>query len=423
MSNPYPHLEFNPVPGSLESVSTLHSKLTKTVSTLDSTQSMVHKIEQGTYWEGDAAVAFREELGKDFDTNLRHARDSIEKAATAISGWHKALSGFQDRARTLDNQAKAARERVAKAETRQKSAEADPDLKLANQTFTEQAALDNAQARLNKANSELTNANSELSDAKGDLQTILNNARELQEEHTSEANKRATKLREATDKLAPEEPGWFENALSWVWENKTDILGAVAAIAGIVALFATGPVGVAFFLAAGAASLAAAGTRVADPKFRASMADAFTKGEFDKDFWNNAVGIAGDLAGAVPFGGMVARGATGAFKAAAHSAEAVSFADRLVDTGKTVWTVAGRSHAPFELPTEWTVRSAAGVAKEVGVPIVGGASAIFGVAKNIDEDLKKSEDAVLGGDAARVGGFDIPGSISSTAKIMAPMFR
>ncbi|REK88423.1 hypothetical protein DY245_21310 [Streptomyces inhibens] len=423
MSNPYPHLGFNPVPGSLESVSALHTKLTKSVSTLDSTQNMVHKIEQGTYWEGDAAVAFREELGKDFDTNLRHARDSIGKAATAISGWYKALSGFHDRARTLDNQAKAARERLGKAEKRQESAAANPDLKLAGQTFTDQSALDSAQARLDKANSELTDANSELSDAKGDLQTILNNARELQEEHTTEANRRAAKLREATDKLAPEEPGWFENALSWVWENKTDILGAVAAIAGIVALFATGPVGVAFLLAAGAASLAAAGTRVADPKFRASMADAFTKGEFDKDFWNNAVGIAGDMAGAIPFGGVVARGATGAFKAAAHSAEALTLADRLVDTGKTIWTVAGRTHAPFELPTEWTVRAAAGVAKEVGVPIVGGASAIFGVAKNIDEDLKKAEDGALIGDAIRVGGFDIPGSISSTAQIIAPMFR
>ena len=67
---------------------------------------MIENLRSGGDWEGDAAVAFREQLDGALPTNLKNAHSSITRAATALADWQKALDGYQQRARALDSDAK-----------------------------------------------------------------------------------------------------------------------------------------------------------------------------------------------------------------------------------------------------------------------------------------------------------------------------
>ncbi|WP_159038211.1 hypothetical protein [Streptomyces sp. WM6386] len=55
----YPHLGFNPTPGTTDTVRNLHKKLSTCAKTLEDTHELVTKLMEGSYWKGDAAVAFR----------------------------------------------------------------------------------------------------------------------------------------------------------------------------------------------------------------------------------------------------------------------------------------------------------------------------------------------------------------------------
>ncbi|SDP65992.1 hypothetical protein SAMN04487981_13171 [Streptomyces sp. cf386] len=212
-ANPYTHLGFNPVPCNVSVVSDLAAKLQKSAQTLADAHTMIEKLRSGSSWEGDAAVAFREQLDGALPKNLQNAHTSITKAATALSDRQKALDGYQDRARTLDGQAQTAKGKIETAEGTEKTAAANPDLKLAGKTFTDDAELKNAQARLDKATDELNNAREAVNDAKTAYNDVIKKARELEENHATDARGKARILRESTDKLAPEEPNWFEKAM------------------------------------------------------------------------------------------------------------------------------------------------------------------------------------------------------------------
>ncbi|GGS77020.1 WXG100 family type VII secretion target [Streptomyces violaceus] len=58
----YPHLGFNPTPGDPDTVRDLSKKLANCARTLQETHELVTKLMDGSYWKGDAAVAFREQL-------------------------------------------------------------------------------------------------------------------------------------------------------------------------------------------------------------------------------------------------------------------------------------------------------------------------------------------------------------------------
>ena len=125
----YPHLGFNPVPGSTETVSGLHKKLAGCAKVLEDTRDLVTKLMDGSYWKGDAAVAFREQLdGGPLPLNLKNAARSIRKAAKQLKLWEGELDDFQRRAKRLDEEAKDARAAVDTAKGKATTAGDDPAL-------------------------------------------------------------------------------------------------------------------------------------------------------------------------------------------------------------------------------------------------------------------------------------------------------
>ncbi|MEU4096070.1 hypothetical protein [Streptomyces sp. NPDC026673] len=413
MTRGYPHLGFDPAPGTVATVNALRARLTSSAEKLDQAYRLVERLRAGSSWEGDAAVAFREELDGALPDNLRKAHTSLLKAATALGGWETDLGGYQDRARTLDGEAGTAGEKLNAAKEREKTARADPDLKLAGQTFATDAELQNAQSRLDRATRSLNEATTAVTGAQGDLDAVIRRARDLEEEHSTTARAKARTVRDATDKLAPEEPGWFGKAMDWLGDNLTDVLGTIAAVAGLLALLLTGPIGVALLLVAAAASAATLVSRLSDPKVRASLKDGFTKGEFDADFWSNAVGVAGDTLGMVPGVGAVARGVNGAMRSAGAATEALTLTERLASAGGKTWVAAERIAGAENPLTTWLVKGAADPARagrilDVAVAGAGTATAVYGTGKNIFDEIKNSgvENTATAMDAIRAGTID-----------------
>ncbi|WAZ23840.1 hypothetical protein STRCI_005210 [Streptomyces cinnabarinus] len=297
----YPHLGFNPVPGSTQTVRDLHLKLAACAKVLEDTHDLVTKLLDGSYWKGDAAVAFREQLdGGPLPRNLRNAARSLCKAVTQLSRWETELDDFQRRAKRLESDAQDARDAVKRAEGKA------------------EAVVDDAQSELDK---------------------VLGRARRLAEEHEARAKHRAGKIRAATQKLAPHEPGWFDDALDWLGENLPDVLSFLAGTIAVAALLLSGPLGWGLatvgvlMLGSSAISLTALFLRLGDPAVRASLWDGIRHGELDADFWSNSVSVGADLAGALPGVGAVGKGAFAGIREAARSTTAVSLGEKLSVVG------------------------------------------------------------------------------------------
>lgn len=327
--NPYPHLGFNPAPGSTETVRALHKKLASCVKVLDETHGLVAKLMDGSYWKGDAAVAFREELqGGPLALNLKNAAHSVSKAARQLACWEAELDDFQRRAKRLDDEAKDAQETLDKAKGRATKAKDAPD-------------LDHKGSRQDEAQKALTQANAAAENAQADLDKIIGKAQKLAEEHRQKAQYRAGKIHDATRKLAPHEPGAWDKFLDWLGDNLPDILSGVAAVLGVIAIFATGPLAVPLLMV-GAAALSGTALvlRLQDDEVWASLSDGVTKGEFDADFWGNAISAVGDALGVVPGLGAVTRGlmkAPEALSAAARSTEeALTFTQKAATVGSSI---------------------------------------------------------------------------------------
>lgn len=321
----YPDLGFDPTPGDCDTVKDLHKKLTGCVTVLRDTRKVVTKLMDGSYWEGDAAVAFREAIDEGpLSLNLKNAARSIEKAAKQLERWERDLDDFQRRARELNGKAKDAREALKAAKGHAETAGADPD-------------LDKKGKHQDDAKKALKLADGKVEDAQAELDRILGRARSLQGEHEERSKYRAEKIRDATDKLAPHEPGWFEKACEWVKENLPDILSAVAGVLALAAIIATGPLGLgvaaALMLAASATSGVALGLRFSEPTVRASLWDGFTKGEFDSDFFGNLVSVGADAVGVVPGLGAVVKGGRTATQAVRAGTETLNLGQKLATYG------------------------------------------------------------------------------------------
>ncbi|MFF3344282.1 hypothetical protein [Streptomyces sp. NPDC002779] len=297
----YPHLGFDPVPGSTETVRDLHRKLAACATVLEDAHGLVTKLLDGSYWKGDAAVAFREQLdGGPLPRNLRNAARSLRKAAAHLTRWETELDDFQRRAKRLEDDAQDARAAVKRAE---EGADAD------------------------------TGA------ARSELDKVLGRARRLAEEHEARAKHRAEKIRGATKELAPHEPGWLDDALDWLGENLPDVLSFLAGTIAVAVLLLSGPLGWSLatagllMLGSSTISLTALSLRLGDPEVRASLWDGIRYGELDGDFWSNSVSVGADLAGALPGVGAIGKGAFTGIRAAARSTEAVSFGEKLALVG------------------------------------------------------------------------------------------
>ncbi|WRZ92609.1 hypothetical protein OHB54_28270 [Streptomyces sp. NBC_01007] len=396
----YPHLGFNPVPGSTETVRGLCKKLTGCAKVLEETRELVTKLMDGSYWKGDAAVAFREQLdGGPLPLNLKNAARSIRKAAGQLGRWEGELDDFQRRAKRLEQEAKEAQAAVDRAKGHATKAGDSPDLQGKG------AGHDEAQKALTKANTAVD-------DAEDALRKIRSKARELADEHEHQAQHRADKIRDATKKLAPHEPGWFDSALDWLTENLPDILSTVAAVIGLVALFVVsgGTVAAALLLAAAALSATSLSVRITqDPTVWASLKDGFTKGELDTDFWSNFVTVGGDVLGALPGLGAAGKGAVTALRATGEAGEALAIGQRVARFGSGTMEQAQAISDLDNSLLGFTIRGARAAqitkAVEVTSASVGVTTAGFGLvmtAVDTDDDGIK-DGSVAGIDGLRMG--------------------
>lgn len=393
----YPHLGFNPVPGDTETVRGLQKKLSGCAKVLQETHDLVTKLLDGSYWKGDAAVAFREQLdGGPLPLNLKNAAHSIRKAARQLDRWEGELDDFQRRAKKLEEDAKEAQAAVDRAQGRANEAGDDPDLKK------DGADHDAAQKAL-------TRANADLDDAQAELKKIIGKAKRLAEEHEEKAGYRAGKIRDATKKLVPHEPGWFDEVLDWLGDNLPDILSFTAGLIGVVALLLAGPLGLglatlaALMLSASGLSATALVLRLADPEVRASLMDGITKGELDTDFWGNAVSVGADLAGALPGVGAVAKGSIEATDAIQTGIQTLGFWQKVAVYGSKS---ADEAERILGLENRLVARAVRGFSNpEKAAKVVAAASGLTGVAtggfglynKAVDADDDGIKDGTVAG--------------------------
>ncbi|MEU6990070.1 putative T7SS-secreted protein [Streptomyces sp. NPDC046465] len=391
-----PDLGFNPAPGCPDTVKSLHKKLANCAKILDDTHRVVTKLMDGSYWEGDAAVALREQLedGR-LPKDLQNAAHSISKAARHLNRWHGELDAFQDRAKRLNGEAKTAREALERAQEGADAAGAES-------------------GHPGNAKKAPTRADGRVEEAQAALDHVLGRARGLAHEHEEKAGYRAGKIRDATARLAPHEPGCFDKALDWVTENLPDILAAVAGVVGLVAIILAGPLGpvmvAALLLASSAMSAGALISRLTDPEVRTSLWDGVTKGELDSDFWSNVVAVGSDGAGMLPGLGAVVKGGTSAVHAVRTGTESVSLAQKLTTAGTKTMEQAQAISALDNPLISYTVRGATNPQKAAEVVSatsgsVGVGTSGFGLANNlmdVDDDGIKSG-AVAGIDGTRLG--------------------
>ncbi|WP_316754003.1 putative T7SS-secreted protein [Streptomyces herbicida] len=406
--NPYSHLGFDPAPGSTETVRALHKKLASCAKVLDETHGLVTKLMDGSYWKGDAAVAFREELqAGPLALNLKNAAHSVNKAARQLASWESELDDFQRRAKRLNDDAKDAQEALNKAKGGQATkTESAPDL--------DQKAL--------------TQLNTAVENAQADLDEIIGKAKKLAEEHSEKAQYRAAKIHDATRKLAPHEPGAWDKFLDWLGDNLPDILSWTAAFIGIIALFVTtgGTAAAVLLLASAALSAGAVAGRLADPVVRASLRDGFRHGEFDADFWSNAVGLAADGLGTLPGLGAVVKGAPALLRGVGDAGEALTAGQRLAAAGGEMMTSA-REFTDLHNPiATWVVARAPRLrstfeATETAAPWAGFATASYGLATSKLDAMDSDTAANIG--TALDGYFLGPVDVGETIDLASRVFR
>ncbi|MFJ8152215.1 hypothetical protein [Streptomyces sp. NPDC094468] len=404
---PYPHLGFDPTPGSTDLVRDLHRRLSGCAKEMEKAHAKVGKLMDGSYWEGDAAVAFREQLeGGPLPLNLKNGAHSVDAAARQLDLWAGELGEFQRRARRLDGEAEAARAALRRAQDH------------------EGPASDRADARV--------------AAAQDDLDGVLKRARSLAAEHEETARERARHIGAASRRLAPHEPDTWDRFTDWLGDNLPDILSACAAVLGVIALL--GLTAVApwmLFLAAGVLSGMAFGLRVSDPEVLASLKDGFTKGELDLDFWGNALGTAGDFLGMLPGLGAVAKGAMKAPELMSATAAVARETDEVLTLGEKIAAAgvrAGTSIRTVGVSIRTEAAAAEGAVSVLSHPrvfggrlapivekidkpatVLGAGTAVYGVsssfADTLDNDAAKTVTSLL--DGPRTLGVDAPATMGA----------
>jgi hypothetical protein len=355
--NHYPNLGWNPVPGVPGEVNSLRQKVASAASALRSSQRQLDKlIGESSYWEGDAAKAFREAIDGDLPTYIKNAARSLEKAADQLGNWDGYLASNRDLAKKYDDAAAEKKSAMASAKERHAQAEKHPDLGLAGQQFSTQEEADAATARLRAAERSLNEATIALDNANGEYNDIIAKAEVLEHTHADNAETVAKSLDDATDKLAPQEPGWLSKAVDAIWDGikvagefLAEHAGTIGAIAGLLALFPVlTPIMAPIALAASAVSM---GKNLLDDKFRS---DLFGGGS-GMDQFSAWASLVGDAVGVIPGGKALGLAAKEGFEGAA---DGVSIASKTwsgmkggfsgigrsaLDDADDAWRVAGES--------------------------------------------------------------------------------
>ncbi|MGW0699749.1 hypothetical protein ACWD0A_10545 [Streptomyces sp. NPDC002867] len=286
----YPHLGWDPAPGSPAEIAALQRKLHASATALGTAHALVNRLlGESAHWRGEAAQAFRGALDGDLPRYLRNAHRSVSKASARLLSWHEDLVGYQATARTYETRARLSAAELRRAESHHDALAATPDAPPPD----------------------LRTAASAVTRARTALASVRALAHELEATHAAEAARIAKSLNEATDRLAPREPGALDKVLGWVDDHLGDTLALLSAGLGLAAIFVAGPFAIPLLFAAAGLSLAAFASHANDPQHRAALKAGFTTGQFDGRFWSSAVTLTGDALGALPGVGAVAQGAKG----------------------------------------------------------------------------------------------------------------
>ncbi|MFI1014964.1 hypothetical protein [Streptomyces sp. NPDC020965] len=407
----YPHLGWDPAPGSPPAVAALRTRLRASAEALGTAHRLIDRLTaESHHWHGEAADAFRTALDDETATCLRAAHRSTARAASALGRWHDDLVSHQSTARHYDTLAHEALTTLSHAEPH----------------ATHLRSLPDPPAR------ELHRATETVREARESLAGVRRLARELEETHRAAAGKVAEGLRWA-ERLAPEEPGLLDKVLEWVDEDLGDVLSDVSAGAGFLALIlgaSCPPLGLALLFIGTGASIGALALHTADPHLRRSLKEGLTKGEFNAGFWDSVVTLTGDALGSVPGVASIAHGAKSA-STAVHAATAAgeSGAVAMTHVGYAGFTQGAKSamddmrHVENPL-TEWALRSTPeGVKSTVkyGFPTAGAATAASHYTPLNDDETYTS--GATGVDGARAVLDDGPSSAAKLSQAWASLTR
>ncbi len=280
----FPHIGWDPTPGSVEDTRDLAKQLGKLAGELGTALGELERIETGA-WKGKTAVAFSEYVGKDVTPLIRKSHESFDKASRALHRWADDLQEFQVRADRLE---KSAGDKLdAKAEAQGKAG---------------------------------SDGSMELGKASSAVDGVIQKVHELEEDYRAAARQVSKELDKAGD-IAPDEPGFWDklghgiaNAWDatgdWLKEHADlikeigDILSDVTAILGVLAIITLPfePLGAIF----GAAAVLTSGM--------ALLAHSVAKASGADVSW---LTMGTDALGLLPGIGLLGKGAKVASKAAA----------------------------------------------------------------------------------------------------------
>lgn len=342
----YPSLGFDPAPGAVAKVNEVATNLGTVARELGEAYESLSRIgRSGGIWEGEAAEAFQGQVGE-LPGYLDKAHRSLSGASMTLNDWAADLSTMQQRAGELE---RLATEALGKVE----AAEANPNVGLRGQIFTDPAELQ-------RAEDALANAERALATARQSLDQIRENAQRLLDQHRDLAGQVAAALRRAKDE-APEEPGLLDeigeafgdlvdgvkdlasDVWNWIEENAEliaqigEVLSVIGNVLGVVALATSWIPGVNAVTAAAAigVSAAAAGTKLLA---KAAGADVS---------WGS---IGMDAIGVIP-GGKVVAGAKNAVSQAVKTAGAAKMAADGSRLGKVAQALSGTADVVIESKT------------------------------------------------------------------------
>lgn len=280
----FPHIGWDPTPGSVEDTRDLAKQLGKLAGELGTALGELERIETGA-WKGKTAIAFSEYVGQDVTPLIRKSHESFDKASRALHRWAGDLQDFQDRADRLEKSAGEKLDAKAKAQA--------------------------------KAGSD---GSMDLGKASSAVDGVIQKVHELEEDYRAAARQVSKELDKAGD-IAPDEPGFWDklghgiaNAWDatgdWLKEHADlikeigDILSDVTAILGVLAIITLPfePLGAIF----GAAAVLTSGM--------ALLAHSVAKASGADVSW---LTMGTDALGLLPGIGLLGKGAKVASKAAA----------------------------------------------------------------------------------------------------------
>lgn len=346
--NPYPSLGFNPVPGLPANVSTLRGQINTAYVAVQETNTLLNRLRNSNddAWKGDAGNAFRNNFDTTLGQDLSYAQSSLEKSVGLMDEWYTNIVAFQDTAKGLETEAAAAITAQTQATTTLRQAQSNPDLQLANQSFSDPTELANAQTRLNNASAQVNSAQTAVDNANSTLASIRQRAIDLQTEYNTVSRRIATELDAAGKDFAPSPPDksiwdkitdFVKGIGDWISEHRQqihDVLAGISAVTGLLALVTPPPASAIFAVVALATGAGALATDFMDPEVRDAFGNIIQDGSLNTEALTKIGSTVGlDALSVIPGTTGVLKGGWAAWKGADLGTSVAAFTDGAQSAG------------------------------------------------------------------------------------------